>query len=162
MSSSGQATVEAAILIPVLLLMLLILTQPAILLYNRIVMENAAAQSCRLLSTRSDVGAYSADKYRGYVQRRLAAIPPVDIFHVHQGANSWDIVMEGNESSGEVTVRITNKVRPLPLLGWAEGLLGLLDGQGYLTQTVEATMPTQPAWVWQNGTGPTDWTTRWK
>ncbi len=39
----GQGTVEAALVLPVLLIALLLLIQPGILLYDRIVMENAAA-----------------------------------------------------------------------------------------------------------------------
>ena len=38
----GQSTVEGAFLIPVILLMLMLLIQPGILLYNRVVMQSAA------------------------------------------------------------------------------------------------------------------------
>jgi hypothetical protein len=159
--AKGQATVEAAILLPVLLLTMLILCQPAILLYNRIVMENAASESCRLLATRADVGTYSADKYEGFVKRRLGSIPPLDIFHVHTGAKAWDIELSGGETSSEVSVRITNKVKPLPLIGWGAEFLGLLDAQGYFVQTVEVRMPTQPSWVWNSGSSPADWVRQW-
>lgn len=37
----GQSTVEGAFLIPVILLMLMLLIQPGILLYNRVVMQSA-------------------------------------------------------------------------------------------------------------------------
>jgi Flp pilus assembly protein TadG len=158
----GQATVEAAVMIPVLFLLLLLLIQPAILLYNRVVMENAAAEGCRLLATRADVAAYSGDKYEGYVKRRLAAIPPVDIFHAHTGQKTWDIELVGGEASSEVTVRITNKLKPLPLIDLGAALLRLVDGGGFLTQTVEVTLPTQPSWVWANSSGgPADWASQW-
>ncbi|MDR2671938.1 MAG: pilus assembly protein [Coriobacteriales bacterium] len=139
----GQATVEAAYLIPLLMLLLLMMTQPVIMLYNRMVMENAATEACRLLATSTSQGAYSPEKYQAYVKRRLAAIPPVDIFHAHVGSDSWDISLTGDESTVEVRVRIVNKLRPLPLLGWGAQLLGLCDSQGFLTQEVVATMPTQ-------------------
>ena len=43
----GQSTVEGAFLIPVILLMLMLLIQPGILLYNRVVMQSAAEElSC--------------------------------------------------------------------------------------------------------------------
>jgi hypothetical protein len=161
-SQKGQATVEAVIMIPLLFLLLLMLIQPAILLYNRQVMQNAAAESCRLLSTRSDVASYSGDKYEGYVKRRLASIPPVDIFHAHTGSDTWDIELSGGEMSSEVTVRITNKLKPLPLLDLGARALNLTDGNGYLTQTVEVAMPTQPEWVWANSSGgPADWAGQW-
>jgi hypothetical protein len=157
-SRQGQTTIEAAYLIPILLLLLLMLVQPAILLYNRMVMENAAAEACRLMSTATTQGAYSSDKYEGYVKRRLAAIPPLTIFHAHVGASTWDIELNGDEGSAQVSVRIVNKLKPLPLLGWGERLLGMCDSDGYLTQEVLVTMPTQPQWALQNGgPSPQDW-----
>ena len=162
LSRRGQASVEAAIMIPVLFLLLLLLLQPGILLYNRIVMQNAAAEGCRLLSTRADIANYSGDKYQGYVKRRLSSIPPVDIFHAHTGNDTWNIELIGGETSIEVTVRITNKLKPLPLLDLGASLMRLTDGDGFLTQVVEVTMPTQPEWAWDNSSGgPADWASQW-
>ena len=158
---AGQTTVEAAYLVPILFLLLLMLCQPMILLYNHMVMSGAAAEGCRLLATKTIVGTYSEEKYEGYIKRRLAAIPPVDIFHAHVGVKTWDIQMEGDENSPTVTVRITNRLKSLPLLGWAAGLLGMCDENGYIVQTVEVSAPTQPDWVWNNGSGgPAQWTTQ--
>lgn len=158
----GQATVEAAIMIPLLFLLLLMLLQPSILLYNRVIMQNAAAEGVRLLSTRVDSGTYSAEKYEGYIKRRLASIPPIDIFHAHTGARTWDIVLVGNDNSSKVQVKITNKVRPLPLLDLGASLFGITDSNGYITQTVEVSAPTQPDWVWSNNSGsPAEWASRW-
>lgn len=53
--TKGQATIEAAALIPVLFILLLLLLQPSILLFDRIVMKNAAAEGCRLLATKTPV-----------------------------------------------------------------------------------------------------------
>ena len=50
----GQGSVEAAVVIPVLFLLLLMLLQPGIVLYDRIVMGSAAAEACRLLATSTD------------------------------------------------------------------------------------------------------------
>jgi hypothetical protein len=160
--SHGQATVEAAVLIPLLFLLILILLQPAILLYNQIVMENAAAESCRLLSTRSAYGTYSAEKYEAYTKRRLASIPPIDIFHAHPNGSSWKIILAGGEESSEVSVRVVNYVKPLPLIGWGMEFLGMTDSQGYFVQEVEANMPTQPSWVWLGGGGPSQWVGQWE
>ena len=46
----GQGTVEAALVIPVLFVLLLLLLQPGIVLYDRMVMRGAAAEACRPLS----------------------------------------------------------------------------------------------------------------
>ncbi|MDR1089084.1 MAG: pilus assembly protein [Coriobacteriales bacterium] len=149
--TGGQTTVEAAYLIPVLLLLLLLLIQPMILLYNRMVMENAAAEGCRLLATATSQGSYSQMKYEEYIKRRLAAIPPVDLFHLHTGDRTWEIALEGDESTTEVSVHITNRLRPLPLLGWGAELLRMTDAQHNIVQEVRVTMPTQPDWVARSG-----------
>jgi hypothetical protein len=161
-SQRGQGTVEAAVLIPLLFLLLLMLCQPMILLYNRMVMENAANEGCRLLATKTAQGAYSEDKYEGYIKRRLAAIPPVDIFHARVGERSWEIEQTGDENSAVVTVRILNRVKPLPLIGWGAELAGMCDERGYLTQEVVARGWSQPEWTWDDGVGtPQDWVEQW-
>ncbi|MBQ6585602.1 MAG: pilus assembly protein [Coriobacteriales bacterium] len=158
---SGQSTVEAAVFLPVFLVLIMLLCQPAILLYDRVVMENAAAEGCRLLATRSTAadGGYAAQKYEGYVLRRLGSIPPIDAFHVHGDACSYEIVLEGNENSGQVSVRISNKLRPLPLLGFIPRALGACDQDGLITLEVEVSMPSQPGWV--EGS-PNEWRKVWK
>jgi hypothetical protein len=161
-SRRGQGTVEAAFLLPVLFLLLLMLCQPMILLYNRVVMENAANEGCRLLATKTQQGSYSDDKYEGYIERRLAAIPPIDIFHVSGESRSWEIWQAGNENTALVSVRIVNRLKPLPLIGWGAELLGMCDEQGYLTQEVEARGLTQPEWVFDSNAGtPQDWVRQW-
>jgi len=151
LKTRGQTTVEAAYLIPVLLLLTLMLIQPMILLYNRMVMENAAAESCRLLATATAQGTFSQEKYEGYVQRRLAAIPPLDLFHVHGSGCTWVITLEGNEYSSEVSVSIENQVRPLPLIGWGASLLGMTNADNNFVQEVTVSLPTQPNWVEDSG-----------
>ena len=106
----GQATVEAAYLIPVLFLCLLLLLQPGIILYDLVVMRAAAAEGCRVLATKTDATGVSDQACKAYVKRRLAAIPPQDQFHIHEGGCSWEIVTEGDETSEYVRVTITNKV----------------------------------------------------
>lgn len=157
-TAKGQTTVEAAYLIPVLLLLILLMVQPMILLYNLMVMQNAAAETCRLLVTATPQGAYSAEKYEGYARRRLASIPPVDVFHVHQGSCSYEISLEGNEYSSEVSVRIVNRLKPLPLIGWGADFLGMTDSEGLLRQEVWVSLPTQPSWVaGSGGNDPEGW-----
>jgi hypothetical protein len=161
-SQRGQGTVEAAFLLPLLFLLLLMLCQPMILLYNRVVMENAANEGCRLLATKTQQGSYSDDKYEGYIERRLAAIPSIDIFHADGEFRSWEIRLTGDENTALVSVLIVNRLKPLPLLGWGMELLGMCDDQGYLTQEVEALGATQPEWVFDSATGtPQDWVRQW-
>ena len=86
---SGQATVEAAFLLPVLFVGLLLLMQPGILLYDRLVMQAAASEGCRLLATKTAAAGDMAESCEAFVRHRLGAIPPVSCFHVHEGACSW-------------------------------------------------------------------------
>ena len=58
----GQSTVEAAVALPVVFLLVLLLVQPGIVLYDRMVMAGAAAEGCRLLAT-SDGDAATCEEY---------------------------------------------------------------------------------------------------
>lgn len=158
-SERGQGTVEAAVVIPVLLILMLLLLQPGIVMYDRLVMGNAAAEGCRLLSTANG----SSGAYEAFVRHRLAAVPQHDCFHVHRGSCSWKVELVGDESSGEVGVRIANELRPLPLIDAGSKLLGLTNGDGNFVIEESVTMPTQPAWVATSpaGSDPSGWVGAW-
>ena len=159
-SRSGQSTVEAALVVPILFGLILLLVQPGILLYDRIVMHAAAAEGCRLLATSSATEAEGLCE--DYVRRRLGAIPPHDIFHVHDGGCTWDISFSGNESSETVGVTISTAVRPLPLVDFACRALGIADESGNLRVEVSASMPTQPSWAREAASGsPSEWVGAW-
>lgn len=139
----GQATIEAAFALPILMLLILLLLQPGVMLYDRIVMQGAAMEGCRLLATSSDG---SSGTCEDYLRRRLSAIPQVDFFHVHSGGCTWRINMSGNEDAASTSVSISTEVKPLPLIGLGAGFLGLTNGNGNLTIEVEASAQTQPSW----------------
>lgn len=141
---SGQAVVEAAFALPVMMVLMLMLVQPAIVLYDRAVMNAAAAEGCRLLATaRAD----EVEACEGYILRRLGSVPQQDLFHVHEPSCAWEVDLVGNSSSAEVTVRIANEVRLLPLIGAGATALGAAEGEGRMRIEVEATLPTQPSWI---------------
>lgn len=148
---AGQATVEAAFALPVMMMLALMLIQPAIVLYDRIVMQAAAAEACRLLATadRSEGDSSCED----YIRRRLSSVPQQSCFHVHDAACSWEIDLAGDASSSEVSVRIGNKIKPLPLLGAGAVLLGAADDDGCVAIEVTSSMPTQPSWVSESNAG---------
>ena len=144
----GQATVEAAFALPVLGLLLLLLLQPGLILYDRMVMEAAASEACRMLATKTDAAGPMDEAVRAAVLHRLGAIPPVACFHVHDGDEcSWAVELAGDEGSGYVSARIENQVRPLPLLGAAASLLGLVNEEGNLVVRVERSALAQPEWI---------------
>lgn len=153
---SGQSTIEAAFALPVLMILTLLLIQPAIVLYDRMVMSSAASEGCRLYSTASpDV----AGKCEDYVKRRLSAIPQMDQFHVHSNGCSWDVSFEGGEGAQVSKVAISTEVRPLPLIGSGMRALGLLNRQGNLKIEVESIQKIQPDWVADSAEGadPANW-----
>lgn len=158
----GQATIEAAFLLPFLLLLVLLLLQPGIVLFDKIVMNQAAAEGCRRVMT----GTVSLDTDRvneGFIRRRFGGIPPQDNFHIHQGACSWSIDSKGKDASGKVSVAITNELEPLPLLGWGADLSGMLNGKGGITLSADVMAPAQPSWVASNpeGSDPDSWVGGW-
>lgn len=156
----GQGTVEAAVVIPVLFLLLLLLLQPGIVLYDRLIMGSAAAEGCRLLATATGDMSGSCE---AFIRHRLAAVPQHDCFHVHHGSCSWVIDLEGGESSSTATVRIRNELHPLPLFDAGAKLLGLTNGNGNLEIEESVTMPTQPDWVVSSelGLAPSSWVGAW-
>ena len=133
----GQATVEAAFLLPVLCVLVLLLVQPGILLYDRMVMEGAAADACRLLATTSNSREGAQEQSRGLRAPRWAPVPQQDCFHVHGPQCTWDIRLEGDEASQSVRVSIATEARPLPLLGnggkpaWHRERAGQFRGGGF-------------------------------
>ena len=163
LDNRGQGSVEAAIAIPVMFLLLLLLIQPGIVLYDRLVMGNAAAEACRLLATATDSYGSMERSCEEFVRHRLAAVPSHECFHVHDGRCSWDIVLSGSESSSQVSVTIGNELRPLPLFDGAAKLMGMTNARGNLVITESVTMPTQPSWAASSklGLAPSSWPGGW-
>ena len=159
----GQGTVEAAGVIPVMFVLMLLLLQPGIVMYDRIVMGNAAAEACRLLATKTDAAGSMGASCEAFVRHRLSAIPQHDCFHVHGAACTWKIRLTGNESSETVTAEIENELRPLPLFDAGAKLLGLTNGAGNIVIEESVTMPTQPAWASsaEGGLSPATWVGAW-
>lgn len=159
----GQATIEAALTIPVMFLLMLMLIQPGIILYDRIVMGNAAAEACRLLATRTDAFGSMDGGCEAFVRHRLAAVPPHDCFHVHDGGCTWDIALAGDETSQTVSVTIGNELKPLPLLDMASTLLGMTNAAGNLEIRETVEMEVQPEWAGSSelGLAPSSWIGAW-
>ncbi|MBR5260388.1 MAG: pilus assembly protein [Eggerthellaceae bacterium] len=149
---NGQATVEAAVSLPVIFVLLLMLIQPSIVLFDRTVMQQAAAEGCRVLMT-SDGSNGSLKLCEDYIRRRLSAIPQQDNFHVHAEECSWNITLSGSSGSPETAVVISTEVKPLPLLDAAAALLDATNERGNIVIEVETRMTAQPAWFLNSGLG---------
>lgn len=155
-NTSGQSSVEAAFILPMLFITLLILIQPGIILYDRMVMNAAAVEGCRYLATFAPSEGMSDQRAQELIGRRLGAIPEQDLFHVHQPC-SYEIELSGDENSGEVGVRISNSIKPLPILGIGASVFGALNESGYYQITVESHEQTQPDWAAETGIDPDGW-----
>ena len=140
----GQASVEAAFMLPLLMLLILLLLQPGIILYDKMVMRMAAAEGCRLLVSLSSADQLDCEEY---ITRRLGAIPPLRYFHVHDSQCTWEIECSGSCEAMNSTVRIATKLQPLPLLVWPCAAFNLLDDEGCLLIEVEERSNNYPSWV---------------
>ena len=135
----GQASVEAAAFIPVIMLLLALLLQPAFLLYTRSVMQQAAAEGVRVLATR-EMGGAGDDA-------------ACEAFHTGE----WEVELSGDSTSREVRVGVEGRLRPLPLLGVLAQMLGEPDGDEVVLR-VEVTGGARPDWL-EGGYG--EWVTMW-
>lgn len=153
-SESGQSTVEAALLLPMLFLLLGVFVQPTLLLYSQCVMNEAATEGCRLVATSTNSDAST----RAYIERRLEAIPTIDAFHVGE---SWEIDWSGADS-GAAYVSIVNHAQPLPLFGIVAGLAGKLGADGHIEQRAEARGSAVASWVLDQGYAPGSWIGAWR
>lgn len=149
---SGQSSVEAALLLPVLLVLLAMLMQPACLLYTKSVMRGAAAEVARVAAT-WDEGDDS--QLREYALRRLRAVPEVSAFHVG-GESDWKVEVTGM-GGPRVQVVVEGHAKPLPVLGGLAEALETGDANGVLLR-VEDSEQVRPEWV---GGGYDGWIGMW-
>lgn len=136
----GQASVEAAALLPVLMLLVALLAQPVCLLYTRMVMRHVAAETARVLLTTD-----SWDRARTYARHALGAVPEASLFHAG-GIDDWCIRLDRDGIGSSVTVGIEGHVRPLPLLGVVAELMGEHDERGVRVRA-QVTERMRPEWL---------------
>lgn len=150
-AQAGQATVEAAVLLPTLMLALALLLQPVCLSYTRMLMRSAAAETARVALTDYDG---SLDDCTAFAKRRLEAVPNVPLFHAG-GQDDWDVSIDNGGE--QVSVEIVGHAHPLPLLGVVLGVFGESDGQGIVLRE-NVTERLRPSWL---GGSYETWQTIW-
>lgn len=153
-SESGQATVEAALALPVLCAVLGLMLQPAILLYDKAVMMQVASDSCRVLATQAS----SDSSIKSYVLHGLGRIPSAGVFHAG-GSEGWDVTL--SKSGASVQVDIAHRVDPLPLFGMTAGLVADASSGRQVEQKVQAHSAVVPTWAGSAGS-PEGWVRAWK
>lgn len=151
LQNEGQASVEAAMLIPSLLVVVALLVQPACLLYTRSVMSGAASEAARLALT-----AASADEVTSFVKRRLKAVPDVGVFHAG-GQDDWAVSVSGL-GTAKPKVGIEGHARPLPLMAAIAGAVAGSDGSGVVLSVSEE-VDARAGWVQGKYS---DWVGIWK
>ena len=139
----AQSTVEAAFLLPTFLTLVLLALQPVCLLYTRAVMESAAAETARLMTT-TTVG--DDEDIKEFARRRLAAVPDVSIFHAG-GPLSWDIELGRSDAGGVSSVSVTGEVKPLPVIGAFVQAMGSAGQNGYVELRVDVSYRSRPEWL---------------
>lgn len=146
----GQASVEAALLLPTVLALVAMLVQPACVFYTRSVMASTAGEVARLAATSRG----SQEDIEAYALRRLEAVPDVSIFHEVAGErgetgeqdDGWDISVTEPEEGNSVTVEIKGSVRPLPLFGALVAALGT-EEDGTVGLSVTTTQKVRATWI---------------
>lgn len=151
MGVAGQSSVEAAAMLPVIMLLLALLVQPVCVLFTQTIMRHTAAECARVLATSGDQAATCS-----YALRRLRAVPDASLFHVG-GQRDWRVQAERSKDGKSVRILITGHVRPFPLFGVALDLLGPRDHDGTLLEA-EVEERTRPDWL---GGDYDDWAASW-
>ncbi|MGN0070889.1 MAG: TadE/TadG family type IV pilus assembly protein [Atopobiaceae bacterium] len=132
----GQASVEAAALLPAVSLLALLLLQPLCLAYTQMVMREAASETAR-----AAIGTADEERLEEFCRRRLAAVPEISIF----STGDWDIGIEGAEEQ-VVTVTISGHAEPLPLAGAMMAAQLESDPDGIVLR-VQVKEQLRPAWL---------------
>ena len=153
---NGQSTIEAAFLIPIIFLCLLILIQPIVLLVNHFAMEAAAYEGCRYAATCNDLEADAAIK--NFVEKRLRIFPRVEVVHVPP----WNIKVEQDIENHEVSIGISHEVKPLPLVGSSILVLNSGFGTDFYHQEVKVRRTLHASWMDEKPYEPKTWIERWE
>ncbi len=150
----GQSSVEAALLLPSLLIVFAVLLEPTCILYTRAVMAETASELCRILVTRrSDI---TDAQLLAFARRRLAAVPETAPFH-GGGEGDWSVETTGGEGDASVAVTVRGHVPLLPLFSLVGRALGVVGEEGLLL-TVTSEERLRPEWL--EG-GYDDWVSMW-
>lgn len=154
--TSGQSSVEAALLLPTLLTVFMLMLQPCTMMYTKIVINFACSDSLRLIAFQGgSQETYGQERLNEYVLHRLKAVPHIDIFHVGK-AEGWTIELSASED-GNAQIYLSHKVKPLPLFGGLAEAFGSFDGE-YIEVHSDASANLRPSWLQGNYS---DWIGMW-
>ncbi len=136
-SEVGQASVEAAFILPIILLCIGLSIQPLLYMYTKSICLEACEEGVRYATSENN----NAHVER-FVRRRLRAVPPSELFH-SEGEDDWDVEVVRSRSS--VTVSVQGKMKPIPLLGLPSAIILPHEGKNLIIK-VEAQGVVSPSW----------------
>lgn len=111
----GQALVELPYAIVLICMLIILLVQPVIFLYTRMVLGQVAAGVCRIVATEAQTPAGSKEiMMNSYAADKLQSMPNGKAFYVK---GSMRIEVKGNAKSEQIEVTVSVKQEPLPLMG---------------------------------------------
>ncbi len=135
-SERGQSSIEAAFILPILLLCLGLSVQPVIYMYTKTIMQEAADEGIRYAMSEQNAG-----RTERYIRRRLEALPSSSIFHVQD--EDWDIDIIRADKSVRVLIR--GHIRTIPVLGVSAYMFLEHDDQGLIVEVASENI-TAPSW----------------
>lgn len=153
-SLSGQASLEAALILPTFLLVMGMLIEPLCYFYTKSIMQAAAADAARLVCTGVNL---TDEQIEAYIKRRLKAVPEISIFHTG-GEADWTFDISGPDDEGIVIVEITGHLRLLPIGQLAMGVFKQTDDAGIVLRSYAEGLY-RPEWL--KG-GYDDWQEIWE
>jgi hypothetical protein len=115
-SEDGQALSEAPVVITTLCVLCLILFQPVVTLYTKMVLGATAASLCRVVATRGPVDDQAL--LQSYSQGKISGLPRGSAFQV---PGSLRVEISGDAHADEIRVRLSLAQKTLPLLGLLVG-----------------------------------------
>lgn len=139
-SEVAQASVEAAFILPIALLLCGMMVQVGIYGFTRSVMMRTCAETVRVASFDFDGNTQDCCEF---AKRRLKAIPNLTLFHT-PSPDDWDIQIQISDRSAKVS--ITGHFQPIPVIGALVEAFTEKDDKGCIIRA-EVEEHTQPSWV---------------
>jgi hypothetical protein len=130
----GQAIVEAPFVIIALCLMAILLFQPVVQLYTRMVLGQVAGELARVAAVDVEGGKVLQARYEAWAADKLRTLPAGTAFSI---PGSLKVVVQGNARSERISVQLSVRQKALPFFSF----LGKRGDKGTVTITGKAHAP---------------------
>lgn len=141
----GQTTLEAAYLLPVLMLLFGMLLQPVCIAYTRQIMQHVAQEAAHVVAIQDST--MSPSDIEKFIRSHLEAVPKISLFRASE--KDWQIHITQKDGVAPAKVEIKAFVRPVPFLGVFAGFAGKKEGENICLE-VRANEQLRADWVQGN------------